>query len=115
MRPRPPLHPGWLVAGGLALLLLVGVFGDKGLLQLWRLRAEVEALHRDVQALEAENERLSRAIAAFRDDPSVLERIAREELGLVRPGERVLRFPKSARPDTAAGDPAAPGPGPRSP
>lgn len=115
MTPRRPLHPAWLVAGVLALLLLAGVFGDKGVLQLWRLRADVEALHRDVQALEAENERLSRAIAELRDDPSVLERIAREELGLVRPGERVLRFPKSARPDAAAESPAAPGPGPRSP
>jgi len=115
MTPRRPLHPAWLVAGALALLLLAGVLGDNGALQLWRLRADVDALHRDVQVLEAENERLSRAIAELRDDPSVLERIAREELGLVRPGERVLRFPKSARPDAAAGSPAAPAPGPRSP
>ena len=116
MIPRRPPHPGWVVAAILALLLVAGLFGDKGLLQLGRLRAEVEALHRDVQALEAENERLSRAIADLRDDPSVLERIAREELGLVRPGERVLRFPRSPQSDGPAGAPAAPAPGPpRSP
>jgi cell division protein FtsB len=91
--PRP--HPGWLVAGVLGLLLVVAVFSDTGILHLRRLRAEVETLHRDVQALEAENERLSRAIAELRHDPAALERIAREELGLVRPGERVLRFPRS--------------------
>ncbi|HEV8675567.1 MAG TPA: septum formation initiator family protein [Methylomirabilota bacterium] len=94
--PRP--HPGWVVAGLLTLLLGAAVLGDNGVLQLRRLRAEVESLHRDVQALEAENERLSRAIAELRHDPTALERIAREELGLVRPGERVLRFPRSPEP-----------------
>lgn len=93
--PRP--HPGWIVAGVLALLLGAALFGDNGVLHLWQLRGEVESLHRDVQALEAENERLSRAITELRNDPSALERIAREELGLVRPGERVLRFPRSPR------------------
>ncbi|HEV8309741.1 MAG TPA: septum formation initiator family protein [Methylomirabilota bacterium] len=102
-------HPGWIVAGLLGLLLLAAVVGENGVLQLWRLRKEVEALHRDVQALEAENDRLSQAITELRDDPTVMERIAREELGLVRPGERVLRFPRSAGP---AAPPAAPVPGP---
>ncbi len=91
-------HPGWIVAGLLALLLGAAVFGENGLLHLRRLRGEVETLHRDVQALEVENERLSRDIAELRSDPAAIERIAREELGLVRPGERVLRFPRSAPP-----------------
>ncbi len=96
-------HPGWVVAGILGLLLVAAFLGDNGVLQLWRLRAEVGALHQDVQALEAENERLSRAIAELRHDPSVMERLAREELGLVRPGERVLRFPRSSRADGPSG------------
>ena len=93
--PRPSARPGWIVAAVMAALLVTAVFGDKGVLELWRLRSEVAALHRDVQALEAESERLSRAITDLRDNPAVIERIAREVLGLVRPGERVLRFPKS--------------------
>lgn len=99
------------VAGGLlALLVLVAVFGDRGLLDLWRLRRELEALHREVQALEAENERLARAIEQLRHDPGSIERLAREELGLVRPGERVLRFPRSGgghAADEAVGPPGA--------
>jgi cell division protein FtsB len=105
-------HPGWLVAGVLALLLVAAVFGDSGILHLWRLRGEMEALHRDVQSLEAENERLSRAITELRHDPSAIERIAREELGLVRPGERVLRFPRSPRPDPVGGPAPARRPAP---
>ena len=96
MRPRPT----WVVLVLLGLLVVAAVLGDNGALRLWRLRGEVQTLHRDVQALEAENERLTRAIAQLRDDPAVLERLARGELGLVRPGERVLRFP---RPSVADG------------
>jgi cell division protein FtsB len=91
-------HPSWLVAGLLAALLGAAVFGENGVLHLRRLRTEVATLHRDVQTLEAENERLSRALIELRSDPAALERIAREELGLVRPGERVLRFPRSSPP-----------------
>jgi cell division protein FtsB len=111
---RPPWHPGWLVGAVLAVLLGTAVFGENGVLHLRRLRAEVEALHRDVQALEAENERLSHAIGELKTDPAAVERIAREELGLVRPGERVLRFPRSS---PSPGAPDAPGsaPPPRSP
>jgi cell division protein FtsB len=107
MTPRS-LHPGWIVAAVLGVLLITAFLGDNGIFQLWRLQAEVEALHREVQALEAENERLARAIAELRNDPGVIERLAREELGLVRPGERVLRFPRATRPDGPSGG-ATPG------
>src|SRR5262249_32157181 len=76
-----------------------------------RLRGEVDTLVREVRTLEAENERLSRVIVELQEDPAVIERIAREELGLVRPGERVLRFPRSARP----AEPAPPSSPPRPP
>jgi cell division protein FtsB len=91
-------RPGWIVVGALFVLAVMAIFGDNGALALRRLRGEVSTLVREVRALEAENERLSRAIGELQNDPAVIERIAREELGLVRPGERVLRFPRSARP-----------------
>jgi len=103
MLPRSMARPSWIVAGVLAVLFAAAFLGDKGVLQLLRLRTEVEALHRDVQTLEAENERLSRVIADLHDNPAVIERIAREELGLVRPGERVLRFPRSPRTGDVSG------------
>jgi len=106
------LRPRWIVAGLLALLVVAAVLGDNGVLHLWRLRAELATLQRDVQALEAENERLSRTIGELHDNPAVIERIAREELGLVRPGERVLRFPRTPRTGEAAGSTPSP---PRSP
>jgi cell division protein FtsB len=102
------LQPRWIVAGLLALLVVAAVLGDNGVLHLWRLRTELAALQRDVQALEAENERLSRIIGELRNNPAVIERIAREELGLVRPGERVLRFPRTPRAGDATGSTTTP-------
>ena len=90
------------MVGALIVLAVMAVFGDNGVLALKRLRREVDTLVREVRTLEAENERLSRAIRELQEDPAVIERIAREELGLVRPGERVLRFPRSARPGESA-------------
>jgi len=109
---RPAPTPRWIVGGAIAALVAAALFGDKGVLQLWGLRAEVESLHREVQVLEAENERLSRAITELHDNPAVIERIAREELGLVRPGERVLRFPRSPRPFASPDPPSDPGSAP---
>jgi cell division protein FtsL len=106
-------RPGWIVVVALLLLSVVAVFGDNGVLALRRLRGEVDTLVREVRSLEAENERLSRQISELQEDPAVIERIAREELGLVRPGEKVLRFPRSARPGEATT--ASPAPPPRSP
>ncbi len=94
---------GWLAGAGLLAVLAFAVFGDRGVVQLWHLRTEVQTLSQEVAVLEAENQRLSQVIADLRDNPAVIERIAREELGLVRPGERVLRFPRSPRSDAPAG------------
>jgi cell division protein FtsB len=106
-------RPGWIVAGALALLGLAALLGDNGALALWRLRGEIGALQQEVRTLEAENARLARAIAELRENPAVIERIAREELGLVRPGERVLRFPRTPRPGAPApGAPSSPSPSP---
>jgi cell division protein FtsB len=101
-------RPGWIVVGALLVLAVMAVFGDNGVLALRRLRSEVDTLIREVHTLEAENERLSRAISELQEDPAVIERIAREELGLVRPGERVLRFPRSVRPGPSIPAPASP-------
>ena len=71
--------------------LLVGsLFGDRGLLQLVSQRERADALAKEIEQLKADNSRLAGDIGALRRDPAVIERIAREELGLVRPGETVF-------------------------
>jgi cell division protein FtsB len=71
--------------------LLVGaLFGDKGMLRLAEQRARRQALEQQVESLRGENAELTRTITALRSDPRAIERLAREELGLLRPGETVF-------------------------
>jgi len=71
--------------------LLVGsLFGDRGLLQLVSQRERADALAREIEQLKADNFHLAADIMALRRDPAAIEKIAREELGLARPGETVF-------------------------
>jgi cell division protein FtsB len=71
--------------------LVVGsLFGDGGILQVLAQRERSAALQRQIEDLRLENGRLAAEISALRRDPRAVERIAREELGLARPGETVF-------------------------
>jgi cell division protein FtsB len=71
--------------------LVVGsLFGDGGILQVLAQRERSAALQRQIEELQLENGRLAAEISALRRDPRAVERIAREELGLARPGETVF-------------------------
>ena len=80
-----------LVAAGLL------VFGGAGLLRVWQMKQEVRALEREIQDLRGETERLTRTVDRLREDPALIEQIAREELGMVKGGEKVLKFPSEQR------------------
>lgn len=74
--------------------LVVGsLFGDRGILQWVRQRDQVEGLEGEIHVLEEENRRLATEVLALRTDPRTIERLAREELGLVRAGETVVLIP----------------------
>jgi cell division protein FtsB len=74
-------------------LLLGALFGDRGYLRLLDKRDRAEALAQDVERLESENIRLAAEIRALKTEPRAIERIAREQLGLARPGEMVFLLP----------------------
>jgi cell division protein FtsB len=65
--------------------------------EIARLQAEVARLSEANERLEAENQRYRTLVRGLRDDPRVLDRRARETLGLARPDELILFFPE-ARP-----------------
>jgi cell division protein FtsB len=75
----------------LVVALVVGsLFGDRGFLQLFRQQQRAEALAREIEDLRMDNRRLAFEITALRSEPRAIERLAREELGLTRPGETVF-------------------------
>ena len=85
-----------LRAGALAVaaLAILG-FGGQSLSRLWQMKHEVDGLEREIATLRAEADRLSAAVARLRSDPQAIEQVAREELGFVKPGERILKLPPS--------------------
>ena len=74
---------------GLALLGLAvqAVFGPSGHLEMQRLEEESQSLIRKKEALESGNRQVLDEIESLKTDPDTIEKIAREELGLVREGE----------------------------
>lgn len=84
-----------LLSSILTLIFLVSfVFSDRGIAELQESRRRVDALRSDVQRLEAENVRLKGEIESVRMSTFALERIAREDLSMSKPGELVYMLPK---------------------
>ena len=76
-------------------MLLLAVFNEKGALQVHTQASKLAALEADIAKLDAENKQLTSDIQALRTDPNTIEKYAREELKLVKPGEIVLVTPEN--------------------
>jgi len=87
-----------LVALVLLGLAAASVLGNRGLVRLYQMHQERTALEREVEQLGAANARLADEIRSLRTERGGVERIAREELGLVKPGELVYEFRPAAPP-----------------
>jgi cell division protein FtsB len=80
---------------GLALLLLAihDVFGSHGWLAMRRTETQIRELRGEIDRLNQENSDLNKQVHALRTNPNAVERIAREEMGLARPGEMIFKLP----------------------
>jgi cell division protein FtsB len=89
-------------AGGalIVLVLMHTIFGPYGYLSMRRSERQIEQLRREIDRLDRENQQLSGEIRALQSDPSAVEKVAREDMGLARPGELIFRLPDDA-PSTA--------------
>lgn len=69
------------------------VYGGAGVFKVRAMQAEIRQLERDLQTLRAQTQTLTATIDRLRNDPAYIEKLAREDLGYVREGETVLKFP----------------------
>jgi cell division protein FtsB len=74
------------------------VYGGAGLGRLKQLRRELAELRAQNQQTATENERLRDEVNGLRYDLGTIERVAREELGLVRRGEIVFQLEEPRTP-----------------
>ena len=83
--------------GLLGLLVLVmivhDVFGTHGFLAMRRTQNEIKKVKADLDALSKENAVLEQEVKDLNSDPRLIEKIARDDLGLARPGEIIIRIP----------------------
>jgi cell division protein FtsB len=70
-----------------SVLLVNGLFGERGLLDGLRAQRSQRAAMRALARLRQENDALREQARRLRDDPDTIEAVARAELGLMRAGE----------------------------
>ncbi len=77
-----------------AVLLIAGfaVFGDKGLLDVYRLKSERDGIISYNRDLEEENKKLEASIRLLKTDVRYIGFIARKELGMIGKNELVYRI-----------------------
>lgn len=71
-------------------IIIDAIVGERGLLAMLRAREQFEQNEVALQQQRAENARLREEADRLTKDPAALEEVARGELGLMRPGEKVF-------------------------
>jgi cell division protein FtsB len=79
----------------LAASILNALFGDRGFIEMLKARRELQALQQEIADIDAENQRLLEEVRDLKTSPLAIEKLAREELGLVKPDEVILLIEKS--------------------
>jgi cell division protein FtsB len=98
-----PSRPLWrrvlnyLLVFAIAVLLVDALVGERGLVATTRAQRVSDELDGQVQRLRRENAALREQQRRLREDPTTIELKAREELGLIRPGE-ILVILKDVKP-----------------
>jgi len=88
------------VLGAIVLLVfaLLAIAALKSSRDLGTARARERQLQGRIAETRASSERLRLRIDRLRHDPGMLERLAREELGMVHPGDVIIELPGSSLP-----------------
>lgn len=95
---------GPALVGLLVLVLVVhDIFGTHGYLAMRRTQQEIKKVTKDLDQLNKENLQLEQEVKELKTDPHKIEKIARDELGLARPGEVIIKIPRAQQlpPDSA--------------
>lgn len=83
-------------AAAYAVLLVTAYFfffgGDYSFLDLWRLKRQHQQELVELEAVRAQVAELEQKADSLAHDSATLERLAREQYGLIKEGERLYRF-----------------------
>jgi cell division protein FtsB len=92
---RKPVQ--FLLAFVTAVLLIDALVGDRGLVERLRAGEQFRDAQGKLERIRQDNARLREHARRLKEDPSLIESLARKDLGLLRPGE-VLFIIKDVKP-----------------
>ena len=72
-------------------LIIVFIFGDHGLLKLYKIKNERQLIQKKIASLREEREKLKTEKIKIENDLSYIEKIAREKYKMVKPGEKIFK------------------------
>ena len=72
-------------------LIIVFVFGDHGLLKLYKIKSKRQMIQNKIAILREEREKLKGEKTKIENDLSYIEKIAREKYKMVKPGEKIFK------------------------
>jgi cell division protein FtsB len=75
-------------------LLVNDVLGAHGLIAMRKTQKDIEQVQKQIDVLNQQNQALSGQVSSLKTDPKAIERIAREEMGLAKPGEIIYKLPR---------------------
>ncbi len=73
-----------------SVLVIDALVGDRGLLAMIEKRREYRALEQSLTGARTENAGLREEARRLREDPDAIEDIARRQLGMIKPGEKLF-------------------------
>ncbi|MBW2559581.1 MAG: septum formation initiator family protein [Deltaproteobacteria bacterium] len=83
---------GRVLFGIFIIMVLLIIFGDRGLMDYRTLREKQVTLEEANECTVNENKDLKKEIGLLKSDVRYIEAVARRELGMVKQGDRVYQF-----------------------
>ena len=81
-----------LFLGAVFFVLYIFLFGNYGVYRMWKQKKEIEQLEQTLEALRLRQEQLKLEAHLLENDPEYIEKIAREEYGMMKKGEIIYKI-----------------------
>ena len=72
-------------------LIIVFIFGDHGLLKLYKIKQKRGKIQANIKLLREERETIASKKSKIENDLDYIEKIAREKYKMVKPGEKIFK------------------------
>ena len=72
-------------------LIIVFIFGDHGLLKLYKIKSQRKTVQAHIAQLRDEREKAKEIKSKIENDINYIEKMAREKYKMVKPGEKIFK------------------------